>query len=258
MRFRPCIDIHNGKVKQIVGSTLKDEKNAAADNFVSDKDAAFYAELYKAHDLRGGHIIVLNPAFSEYYEEDVRQAKLALKAYEGGLQIGGGINDENAAEFLNCGASHVIVTSYVFRNGSVDYDRLKRLVRIVGKDRLTLDLSCKRSGDAYYIVTDRWQKLTDVKLCEAALEKLSHYCGEFLVHAADSEGKRGGIEMKAAEILASSPITASYAGGISSFSDIRLIYEIGGGRLDFTVGSALDLFGGGLSFEEVVEFCKSV
>lgn len=250
MRFRPCIDIHNGKVKQIVGSSLKDAGSEAVDNFVSERTADWYASLYKAHGLRGGHVIILNPAGSEHYEADLAQARLALGAYEGGLQIGGGVTDENAKSFLDMGASHVIVTSFVFKGGRVDLDRLKRLAALTGKERLVLDLSCKKRGDRYFIVTDRWQNFTDVELNAATMEKLSAYCAEFLVHAADAEGKQNGIESAAAEILKDSPIPCTYAGGIASFDDVRLLESIGGGRIDFTIGSALDLFGGKLSFEQ--------
>lgn len=254
MRFRPCIDIHNGKVKQIVGSSLKDEGGEAANNFVSDKNADSYARLYKERGLRGGHVIILNPRGSEHYEADLRQAQLALSEYEGGLQIGGGITDENAVDFLNMGASHVIVTSYVFRGGEIDFARLKKLTEAIGKERLVLDLSCKKRGGEYYIVTDRWQKFTDTALSEQTLDLLSRSCAEFLIHAADAEGKSNGIEEGAAKIAALSPIPCTYAGGISSFSDVDKLRDISGGRLDFTIGSALDIFGGGMSFEAAAEY----
>lgn len=252
MRFRPCIDIHNGSVKQIVGSTLKDKDHAAKDNFVSKYGAEHYAEMYKSRGLSGGHVIILNPAGSEYYEADVAQARAALSAYEGGLQIGGGINSGNAGSFLDMGASHVIVTSFVFRGGAVDFDRLKELVKAVGKDRLVLDLSCKKREDGnYYIVTDRWQKFTDVQLNAATLELLSGSCAEFLVHAADAEGKQRGIERGAAEILAESPIPCTYAGGIASMEDIKLLGDIGSQKIDYTIGSALDIFGGSIEFDKI-------
>ena len=111
MEFRPCIDIHNGKVKQIVGSSLMDNGDKARENFVSARDAVFFAKLYQRDRLKGGHVILLNPASSSYYEETKRQAIEALRAYPGGLQVGGGICPENAEEFLRAGASHVIVTS---------------------------------------------------------------------------------------------------------------------------------------------------
>lgn len=254
MRFRPCIDIHNGKVKQIVGSSLKDEGGEAANNFVSDKNADSYARLYKERGLRGGHVIILNPRGSEHYEADLRQAQLALSEYEGGLQIGGGITDENAVDFLNMGASHVIVTSYVFRGGEIDFARLKKLTEAIGKERLVLDLSCKKRGGEYYIVTDRWQKFTDTALSEQTLDLLSRSCAEFLIHAADAEGKSNGIEEGAAKIAALSPIPCTYAGGISSFSDVDKLRDISGGRLDFTIGSALDIFGGVMSFDAAAEY----
>ena len=252
MRFRPCIDIHNGRVKQIVGSTLADKNSAAKDNFVSEYGAEHYAGLYRSRGLSGGHVIILNPAGSEYYEADVRQAKAALSAYEGGLQIGGGINAENAGRFLDMGASHVIVTSFVFRNGAVDEQRLSELVKAVGRERLVLDLSCKKREDGrYYIVTDRWQKFTDVELNAAVLERFAGSCAEFLIHAADAEGKQRGIEKGAAEIMAQSPIPCTYAGGIASMEDIELLRELGGGRIDYTIGSALDIFGGSIEFEKI-------
>ena len=161
MEFRPCIDIHNGKVKQIVGGSLKDKGDCATENFVATHDAAYYAQLYRKAGVRGGHIIMLNAASSEYFEATKSQAVAALKAYPGGLQIGGGIHCENASEYLEAGASHVIVTSYVFRDGRIHYDNLKKLADTVGKEHLVLDLSCRRTKDGYLIVTDRWQKMTE-------------------------------------------------------------------------------------------------
>lgn len=253
MRFRPCIDIHNGKVKQIIGGSLVDKGDFAEDNFVSEKNGDYYAALYRDAGLSGGHIILLNPAGSPYYEEDVRQACLALAAYPGGLQIGGGMNDENAAFFLDKGASHVIVTSFVFKDGKINYDNLKKMVKVTGRERLVLDLSCRRKDRAYYIVTDRWQKFTDVKLTEAVLEELSGYCDEFLIHAVDVEGKSNGIEEDIAALLGRwDGIPVTYAGGVGSMEDLRRLKELGRGRVDVTIGSALDLFGGPLRFEDVL------
>ncbi len=252
MRFRPCIDIHNGKVKQIVGGSLTDRDDYAKENFVSEKDGDYYAGLYKKAGLTGGHIILLNPASSPYYREDVRQARLALGAFPGGLMIGGGMNDENSPAFLEAGASHVIVTSFVFRDGKIFYDNLDRMVKAVGKKHLVLDLSCRKKEDGYYVVTDRWQKFTDLKLNEQVLDELSSYCDEFLVHAVDVEGKASGIEEPLADLLGSwGQIPVTYAGGVGSMEDVRKLKERGRGRLDVTIGSALDLFGGPLSFEEV-------
>ena len=253
MKFRPCIDIHNGKVKQIVGGSLLDKGDYAQDNFVSEKDGDFYAKLYKDAGLEGGHIILLNPAGSQYYEEDVRQACLALSAYPGGLQIGGGMTAENAAFFLEQGASHIIVTSYVFKDGKINYENLEKIVAVTGKEHLVLDLSCRKKGEDYYIVTDRWQKFTDVKLTEDVLSELADYCDEFLVHAVDVEGKAGGIEEDIAALLGNwDGISVTYAGGISSFEDLRKLKELGKNKVDVTIGSALDLFGGKMSFEEVL------
>ena len=255
MRFRPCIDIHNGSVKQIVGGSLADKGDFAVDNFVSEYDGAYYANLYKKYDLNGGHIIILNPKGSPHYEADLQQAFSALGAWQGGLQIGGGINDENAAMFLDKGASHVIVTSYVFRDGQVAWENLETLVGAVGKQRLVLDLSCRARDGKYYIVTDRWQKFTDVELNEKTLEMLSGYCDEFLVHAADVEGKAKGIQDDVASLLGEfSPVAATYAGGISGFDDLEKLKALGRERIDFTVGSALDIFGGSMSFERTAAF----
>ena len=254
LEFRPCIDIHNGSVKQIVGGSLKDGTDDALENFVSKQDAAFYARLYRAYGIRNGHIILLNPISSPYYEKTKAQALQALEAYPGGLQVGGGVTPENAGEYLDAGASHVIVTSYVFRDGQVQYDRLRELVRAVGRKNLVLDLSVRKKEGRYLIVTDRWQKYTEVELTERTLDEFSSYCDEFLVHAVDVEGKAGGIEEELAALLGAwGKIPVTYAGGVHSFEDLRLLRELGRDRVHVTVGSALDLFGGPMKFEEVLE-----
>ena len=251
MRIRPCIDIHNGKVKQIVGSSLRDSGDEARENYVSERPAADYARLYREKDLPGGHIILLNREGSAFFEETRTQALSALAAWPGGMQVGGGVRADNAAVYLDAGASHVIVTSYVFREGIIDRERLEELRRAVGREHIVLDLSCRKTERGYVIVTDRWQKMTDTVLDGRALEDLSAYCDEFLVHAVDAEGKQEGIEEELAALLGqASPIPATYAGGIRGAEDIARIREAGGGRVDFTVGSALDLFGGSLSFDE--------
>lgn len=258
MEFRPCIDIHNGKVKQIVGGSLLDEGDRAKENFVATQDAAFFAKLYRNAGIKGGHIILLNPAGSEYYAETKRQALEALRAYPGGLQVGGGITPENAAEFLEAGASHVIVTSYVFKDGVIHYDRLRELVKAVGKERLVLDLSCRRTKDGYMVVTDRWQKMTRERVDAALLDELSGYCDEFLIHAVDVEGKSEGIEEELAALLGSwgkCPMT--YAGGVHSYEDLYLLERLGRNHLNVTIGSALDLFGGSMAWEEVQKICKN-
>ncbi len=253
MKFRPCIDIHNGCVKQIVGGSLKDEQNVAIDNFVSEKNADFYAQLYKKHNLSGGHIIILNPEGSEFYDADVKQAELALRNYEGGLQLGGGINPDNAKKFLDMGASHVIVTSYVFKNGIFNEENLKKMLDAVGKQHLVLDLSCRKRDGKYFIVTDRWQKFTDAQLNEKTIDALSKSCDEFLIHAVDVEGKASGVETELCQMMGNfCEIPSTYAGGISSLSDVEIIKNTGRGKIDFTVGSALDLFGGKIPFEKLI------
>ena len=253
MEFRPCIDIHNGKVKQIVGSSLKDLGDRATENFVSKQDAAFYARLYRSHGIRGGHIILLNAADSPFYETTKAQALEALSAWPGGLQVGGGITADNAAEFLTAGASHVIVTSYVFREGRIDYERLRALQDAVGREHLVLDLSCRRRGDAYYIVTDRWQNFTQEIVTHALFDRLADACSEFLIHAVDVEGKTNGIETGLVRLLGTwNKIPVTYAGGVRSFADLALLRELGNDRLNVTIGSALDLFGGDMPFSKVL------
>lgn len=259
MEYRPCIDIHNGKVKQIVGSSLEDEGDIASENFVSKRDADFFAEFYAKDGLKGGHVIMLNKQGSPYYETTKQQALLALRSYPGGLQVGGGINSDNAMEFIKAGATHVIVTSYVFSDGVVNYDNLKKLVDTVGKERIVLDVSCRKKDDDYYIVTDRWQNFTRERITEELLDDLSAYCDEFLVHAADVEGKCQGIEEDLVRLLGNwGKIPMTYAGGISDYQDIADIKEIGQGNLNITIGSALDLFGGPLNYETVLSYVQDV
>lgn len=255
MEFRPCIDIHNGKVKQIVGGSLVDEGNQAKENFVSEQDAAFFARLYKQAGIRGGHIILLNAKDSEYYEATKTQAMLALKEYPGGLQVGGGINADNAAEFLEAGASHVIVTSYVFREGRIDYGNLCRIRDAVGRKRLVLDLSCRKREGRYYIVTDRWQKFTEEIVDLKLLEELKEYCDEFLIHAVDVEGKARGIERELVTLLGAwGKIPVTYAGGVGSFQDLEQLKLLGQNRLNVTIGSALNLFGGPMDYDKVMQY----
>lgn len=247
--FRPCIDLHEGKVKQIVGGSLTDGGAGLRTNFVSERSAAWYAELYKKDDLRGGHVIKLGPGNDE-------AAREALAAYPGGLHIGGGIDLNNAQEWLQAGASHVIVTSWVFREGRLDWDRLTQLVEKIGKQRLVLDLSCRKRGAEYFVVTDRWQKFTELKISKETLDKLAGWCDEFLIHAADVEGLCGGIDLELVSKLGDwTPIPTTYAGGAKSLEDLQTVTELGNGRVDLTIGSALDIFGGkGVSYAEAVEF----
>ncbi len=239
MRFRPCIDLHNGIVKQIIGSTLTDNSGESPDtNFQSEKPSEWFAKLYREDNLPGGHIIKLGPG-------NENAAKKALQAWPGGMQIGGGVNLDNAKEWLDAGAGAVIVTSWIFHDGKVGRDRLDRLKRSIGKDRLVLDLSCRKQGNDYKIVTDRWQTFTTEAITPELLDSLADFCCEFLIHGVDVEGKCQGIEMDLVKILGKwAKIPVTYAGGIRSIEDIEKIESIGKGHIDFTVGSALDIFGG--------------
>ena len=257
-KFRPCIDLHDGRVKQIVGSSLSDSGAGLKTNFETDRSPAWFAELYKKDGIRGGHVIMLGKG-------NVDAAKAALAAYPGGLQVGGGITADNALEYLDAGASHVIVTSWIFPEGKLDRERLERLSQTVGKERLVLDLSCKRVSDPedanprWKIATNRWQTLIDIEITAETLEDLSRYCDEFLIHAADVEGKQQGMDDELIMFLAEfSPIPCTYAGGAKSLKDLEHCKKISNGKIDLTIGSALDLFGGkGVKYEDCVRFNKA-
>lgn len=246
--FRPCIDLHEGKVKQIVGGTLG-EAGRLRTNFISDHSAAWFAELYKRDGLMGGHVVMLGPG-------NENEARAALRAFPGGLQIGGGINADNARDWLDAGASQVIVTSWAFREGCVDWARLDQLVDVTGASKLVLDLSCRRKGEDYIVVTDRWQKFTEITIGPDTLQKLSKFCAEFLVHAVDVEGLCRGIDRELVSRLGNwTPIPATYAGGASSLADLETVARLGRGKVDLTIGSALDIFGGsGVRYEDAVAF----
>ncbi len=237
MRFRPCIDLHQGQVKQIVGSSLREDQPPET-NFIADQPPAYFATAYRRDDLTGGHIIMLGPGNEEAASE-------ALAAFPQGLQLGGGIDADNASRWLDAGAERVIVTSYVFRHGALERDNLRRLVEAVGTDQLVLDLSCGRIDGRYVVMTDRWQKATDFEISRANLEILGESCAEFLIHATDVEGKQQGIDRELVALLGDcTPLPTTYAGGVRSQRDIDAIQHLGQDKLDFTVGSALDLFGG--------------
>lgn len=256
MQFRPCIDIHDGRVKQIVGGSLGHE-DRAKENFVSEQDAAFFAAFYREKHLTGGHVILLNGGDHPLYEKTKEQALNALQAFPMGLQAGGGITDQNAEEFLKAGASHVIVTSFVFREGRIDYERLERLVKAVGREHIVLDLSCRKKDGEYYIVTDRWQKYTDTVLDLKLLENLEGSCDEYLIHAVDVEGKVSGMEEGVVRLLGAyenRPVT--YAGGVHDYRDLEILKKIGNGHVNVTIGSALDLFGGPMSLDRVLEIIE--
>ena len=244
MKFRPCIDLRNGRVVQIVGGSLTDE--SAVTNFETELSSAAFAEMYRVDDLPGGHVIMLGPG-------NEAAAISALGAYPGGLQVGGGISPENSARYLEAGASHVIVTSWVFNGGRLDEARLEEMVRVVGRDRLVLDLSCRRRGDSYLVVTNRWQRFTELVVDQNSLRKLAEFCDEFLVHGVDVEGKRLGIEEDLVEKLGKwSPIEVTYAGGVRRLEDLDRVKVLGKGRVGLTIGSALDIFGGDVPYADVV------
>lgn len=252
MKFRPCIDLRKGRVVQIVGSSLQEEGDQGlVTNFQTERSPAEYARMYKQHGLTGGHVISLGPGNDE-------AALSALHAFPGGLHMGGGITPENAMAFLDAGASHVIVTSYVFSGGRIDMERLRSLVKAVGKDRLVLDLSCRRSASAFWIMTDRWRRFTDVPVNPETLSRLADFCDEFLVHGVDVEGKRQGVLSDLVQILGKySPIPVTYAGGAKALSDLDKVNELGQGRVDLTIGSALDIFGGDIPFQDVVQWQRA-
>jgi phosphoribosylformimino-5-aminoimidazole carboxamide ribotide isomerase len=250
MRFRPCIDLRNGCVTQIVGSTLAgDGGRDPLVNFTSAQPSSFYADMYRRDGLAGGHVIMLGPG-------NEAAAVAALAAYPGGLQIGGGITPENAQDWLARGAAAVIVTSYVFRDGQVREDRLRAMVAAVGREHLVLDLSCRHRGERYYVVTDRWQNFTEVAISPETLDYFAGFCAEFLVHGVDVEGKCAGIADDLVVALGQwSSLPTTYAGGVRSMADLLRVKELGQGRLDATIGSALDIFGGsGITYDEAVAF----
>ena len=245
--FRPCIDLHEGKVKQIVGGSLT--ASGAHTNFISDNDAAYYASLYSEHDLYGGHIISLGP-------NNQQSALLALKAFPQGLQYGGGVNLENASEYLEAGASHVIVTSHLFENGEFSWSRLKALKSAIGADRLVLDLSCRKTANGWMIATDRWQTITNTPVNQQTIEELESHCAEFLVHAADVEGLQAGIDSDLVSLLGQCcTLPCTYAGGARSLQDLQLVDTLSNGSVDLTIGSALDIFGGsGITLADCIQW----
>ncbi len=252
MKFRPCIDLRESRVVQIVGGSLEDkDSEKLKTNFDTDRSPADFAKLYKEDNLAGGHVISLGPGNEE-------AALSALHAFPGGFHIGGGITPQNAITYLDAGASHVIVTSYVFSNGQIDMDKLRLIKDTVGKNRLVLDLSCRKKGPDFWIVTDRWQKFTDVSISPEILNKLANHCDEFLVHGVDVEGKMEGIQTDLIEILGKySTIPVTYAGGVKEISDLDLVKKLGSDRVDLTIGSALDIFGGNIPFRSIVEWFRN-
>ena len=252
--FRPCIDLHDGRVKQIVGGSIDDSQpDSLRTNYVSDKPPAWFAQLYRRDDLRGGHVIKLGQGNDD-------AAREALAAWPGGLQIGGGVTMDNAAEWIDAGASHVIVTSCLFREEQLDEDRIKRLGQAVGQSRLVIDLSCRRRGDDYFVVTDRWQTFTQLRVDADTLSQLAEHCDEFLIHGVDVEGLGQGIDKTLVRLIAKySPIAATYAGGARSINDLQMVTDLGKGRVHLTIGSALDILGGdGLRYKDAVAFNRKL
>ncbi len=99
-RFRPCIDLHSGQVKQIVGGTLSTVSSDLKTNYISQLPASHFAQLYRDNDLTGAHVIMLGLG-------NERAAQEALSAWPGALQVGGGINERNAKLWIDRGAEKV-------------------------------------------------------------------------------------------------------------------------------------------------------
>ena len=249
-KFRPCIDLHNGQVKQIVGGTLSDDGVGLRENFVADESAADFAIRYREDNLTGGHVIQLGPGNRE-------AALAALAAWPGGMQLGGGVTIENAAEWLQAGASQVIVTSWLFdADGTFSWDRLKQLSQEIGRDKLVVDLSCRKTAQGWTVAMNRWQTLTQVDVTRDSLDGLAEYCTEYLIHAADVEGLCGGVDLELVELLGDwGKIPMTYAGGVGQMSDIEAVDKHSSGKVDITVGSALDIFGGsGVKYADLVSW----
>ncbi|KIM46189.1 hypothetical protein M413DRAFT_441260 [Hebeloma cylindrosporum] len=247
--FRPCIDLHQGQVKQIVGGTLSDKSpDTLKTNFVARQSAGEFARIYKENNLEGGHVIKLGPGNDE-------AALDALSSWPGGLQVGGGINEKNARYWIDAGASKVIVTSFLFPDGRFSLEHLKSISEIVGKGRLVVDVSCRRRGDRWLVAMNKWQDITDMEVSQNSLDMLSEYCSEFLIHAADVEGLCQGIDEDLVRKLGEwVTIPTTYAGGARDISDLDLVHRLSGGRVDLTYGSSLDIFGGAqVKFQDLVK-----
>ncbi len=238
--FRPCIDLHEGRVKQIVGGSLRDDGPGPATNFVATEGPGHFAAMYRRDGLDGGHVIKLGPGNDD-------AAREALAAFPGGMHLGGGVTSENAARWIAAGASKVIVTSFVFDGDALSDARMEELARAVGRERVVLDLSCRRHEGAYYVAKDRWQTLTATRIDAATLARIAAFSSELLVHAADVEGKCEGIDEELVALLGrESPLPVTYAGGGRDVADLARVDALSGGRVDLTFGSALDIFGGSL------------
>ncbi|KAF6005708.1 hypothetical protein HII12_005282 [Brettanomyces bruxellensis] len=231
-----CIDIHGGKVKQIVGGTLNQDdteqskntcKSNLETNFVSEKSSSYYAKLYEEHGIIRTHVIKLGSL-----EENNRVAIEALKAWPKHLQIGGGINDTNAKYWIQQGADKVIVTSWLFPKGQFDKSRLERISQLVGKEHLVVDLSYFDAGGV------EQGRLLSYSRGTARNSSFMQLMLKAFCKGIDQE-----LVAKLAE-WCTSPIV--YAGGAKSIDDLKLVDKLSHGRVDLTFGSALDLFGGKL------------
>ena len=250
MQFRPCIDLHDGKVKQIVGSTLGRRDMDVVENFTSEHDSSYFADMFARDGLTGGHVIMLGPG-------NEQAALDALQAYPGGLQVGGGITADNAKKYIDAGASHVIVTSHIFHDGMLDMERLETLIQKIGKERLVIDLSCRKREDKWFVVTDKWTRFSDFEVNARSIKMIEQYCDELLIHAVDVEGKRSGMQEELVRDLADwTTIPTTYAGGVRSLEDLQNFKQLAHGKLHVTIGSALDIFGGDLRYSDVVSYCK--
>ncbi|KAJ2971576.1 hypothetical protein NUW58_g9377 [Xylaria curta] len=206
-------------------------------------------------------------------------AREALAAWPRHLQVGGGINDKNAALWIENGASKVIITSFLFPDGKFSQERLDAVLTALGgdKNKLVIDLSCRRQDDdRWFVAMDKWQTITDMEItqgefnifrfsmyhladeavCEESIRSLEPYCSEFLIHAADNEGLQKGVDERLVEKLAAwCAIPVTYAGGGRNLDDLELVKRLSHGRVDLTIGSALDCFGGsGVKFDDCVKW----
>jgi len=238
--FRPCIDLHDGRVKQIVGATLRDGESEPETNFVSEKDAPWFAELYRRDGLLGGHVIMLGPG-------NEGAARSALAVWPEGFHVGGGLNIDNVQYWIDAGAGKVVITSWLFQDDTLDYGRAAKIAAKIGRERLVFDLSCRRIASGWRVATNRWQTITETPVDQKTLDSLADYCSEYLVHATDIEGTCAGIDRELVAFLGSfSPIPVTYAGGAHAVGDLRAVEELSNGTVDLTFGSALDIFGGNL------------
>ncbi|KAG2141700.1 Phosphoribosylformimino-5-aminoimidazole carboxamide ribotide isomerase [Suillus bovinus] len=250
-KFRPCIDLHEGQVKQIVGGTLSDrDDEGLKTNFVATQPPEYFAGKYRDNGLEGGHVIKLGPRNDE-------AARRALAEWRDHLQIGGGITADNAKEWLDAGASKIIVTSYLFPGGNFNLERLLTISSLVGKDKLVVDVSCRRRGDKWFVAMNKWQDITTMEVNKENLDMLAQYCNEFLIHAADVEGLCQGIDEELVKKLGEwVTIPTTYAGGARSISDLETVNRLSAGQVDLTYGSSLDIFGGVVRFDELVKISK--